>query len=355
MTYRLMIKTHNATNLKYLCITKREKYEEYLGSGTEWRKHLKKYGNDISTSVLFCSEDYPEFLEACLYYSALYDVALNEEFANVIPERGYDNYMGFNIGESNLTTWWKYATEEVKREVIEKRKIKQIENHWSKSDFRDETIDKIQYSFSRNSKEFIDSICEKLRQYGIAQWENIPIEERRELMKFAWEGAAKFYANKESDEYKEWLKNVGDATRIRMANTPFEILSERSRKSRLGLSPEKKQLRAERIGLAFKRGCYDENTKRMKTERLGINNPAARITVWFGEKYTASQFKQLKLKKRYIEEMFLVRDDCYRDYEENLKIYEILTCPHCNKQSSGKSPSGFKRWHFDNCKEKEMK
>lgn len=353
MTYRLMIKTHNTTELKYLCITKKEKYEEYLGSGTNWVKHLKKYGADISTVVLFQSEDYPEFLEACLYYSALYDVALSEEFANVVPERGYDNYMGFNIGESNLTTWWKYATEEVKREVIEKRKRKQITNHWARGGSKDSVIGKIRSSFNENAQEFIDNICEKLRQHGVVQWENSHIDERRALMQFAWEGAAKFYADKESAKYKEWLKNVGNATRIRMANTPFEILSERSRKARLGLSLEKKQKRAEKIGLAFERGCYDENIERMKTERLGIKNPAARITVWFGEKYTASQFKKLKLKKRYVEEMFKTRDDCYRDYEENTKTYEILTCPHCNLQSNGKSPSGFKRWHFDNCRKRE--
>jgi hypothetical protein len=187
----------------------------------------------------------------------------------------------------------------------------------------------------------------------IAKWEKLPIEERRGLMKDAWVGAAKFYENKESDEYKQWATNVGNATRVRMANTPFEILSERSRNARLGLSPEKKQKRAEKMALAFERGCYDKNIERMKTERLGVGNPAARITVWFGEKYTAGQFKKLKLKKQYVEEMFKTRDDCYRDYEEITKVYEILTCPHCNKQTAGKSPSSFKRWHFDNCKEKE--
>ena len=75
MTYKLMIKTHNLTGLKYLCITKRANWQDYLGSGTRWNRHLKKHGNDISTELLFESDDYSTFVEVCYYYSDLFDVA----------------------------------------------------------------------------------------------------------------------------------------------------------------------------------------------------------------------------------------------------------------------------------------
>ena len=34
VTYKLMIKQHNITGLKYLCITKKDDYVKYTGSGS---------------------------------------------------------------------------------------------------------------------------------------------------------------------------------------------------------------------------------------------------------------------------------------------------------------------------------
>ena len=51
--YKLMIKTHNVTGLKYLCITKKENWPEYLGSGKYWRNHLISHGPDIRTELLY--------------------------------------------------------------------------------------------------------------------------------------------------------------------------------------------------------------------------------------------------------------------------------------------------------------
>lgn len=42
VTYKLMIKTHNKTNLKYLCITKRDDWKGYTGSGGIWKTTNKK-------------------------------------------------------------------------------------------------------------------------------------------------------------------------------------------------------------------------------------------------------------------------------------------------------------------------
>lgn len=59
MTYKLMAKTHNVTGLKYLSITKRENWIDYPDSGIRWKNHIARHGNDVSTEILFESDDYP--------------------------------------------------------------------------------------------------------------------------------------------------------------------------------------------------------------------------------------------------------------------------------------------------------
>ena len=64
-----MIKTHNKTGLKYLCkCTNRDPYK-YKGSGVYWKRHLKEHGRDITTEVIFQTEDLDEFNSICLRYS----------------------------------------------------------------------------------------------------------------------------------------------------------------------------------------------------------------------------------------------------------------------------------------------
>ena len=47
--YKLMIKTHNVTGKKYLCMTTKADPYKYNGSGVYWKNHIKKYGKDITT------------------------------------------------------------------------------------------------------------------------------------------------------------------------------------------------------------------------------------------------------------------------------------------------------------------
>ena len=83
----LYLKTHNKTKKKYLGKTVQDPYK-YSGSGTYWKGHLARYGNDVSTEILFQTESIEKFREQALFYSNLWDVANNEEFANSIPEVG---------------------------------------------------------------------------------------------------------------------------------------------------------------------------------------------------------------------------------------------------------------------------
>jgi len=80
-------KTHNITGLKYLGKTERDPHT-YKGSGVYWKRHIKKYGYDVTTEILFQTNDKEKFKEIGLYYSALWNVTESNEWANFMPESG---------------------------------------------------------------------------------------------------------------------------------------------------------------------------------------------------------------------------------------------------------------------------
>jgi hypothetical protein len=50
--YKLYVKTHKVTGLKYLGYTSDPNPYQYLGSGKYWMRHLEKHGKDITTEIL---------------------------------------------------------------------------------------------------------------------------------------------------------------------------------------------------------------------------------------------------------------------------------------------------------------
>ena len=86
-TIYLYIKTHNKTGLSYLGKTIRDPLT-YKGSGTRWIKHLRKHGNDVSTEIIFSTEDEEEFVFVASIVSYTLDVVDSEDFANIIHEEG---------------------------------------------------------------------------------------------------------------------------------------------------------------------------------------------------------------------------------------------------------------------------
>jgi hypothetical protein len=89
-THKLMVKTHMVTGLKYLCYTTCEgdDYLNYKGSGTNWKKHLKKYGDNIKTELIFESHDYEEFKKIAIKRSTEFNVVDSDKWANIRPETG---------------------------------------------------------------------------------------------------------------------------------------------------------------------------------------------------------------------------------------------------------------------------
>jgi hypothetical protein len=87
MTIYLYVKTHNKTGLKYLGKTSKNPYT-YLGSGVDWKAHLKEYGLDHTTEIIKECQDNQELNHWGRHYSDLWNVAESNKWANRIPETG---------------------------------------------------------------------------------------------------------------------------------------------------------------------------------------------------------------------------------------------------------------------------
>lgn len=113
MNYYLLLKEHNDTNLKYLCkFTEGVKIKspfKYKGSGKYWKRHIKKYGNNVSTTILYNGKCEKKLSALAIFWSGVYDVVNNKEFANLIPENGLDG--------GGLHTKGKHLTKEHKEKI----------------------------------------------------------------------------------------------------------------------------------------------------------------------------------------------------------------------------------------------
>lgn len=86
--YKIYLKTHNKTGLKYLGYTAKDNVNDYQGSGIRWKKHISKHGYDVTTEVLSKTKDENELKQLGLYWSKKYNIIENEDFANLKEESG---------------------------------------------------------------------------------------------------------------------------------------------------------------------------------------------------------------------------------------------------------------------------
>ena len=242
--YRLMIKQHNDTGLKYLCITKRDNYVKYPGSGKYWCRHLNKHGYNIDTQVLYESDDYNKFQEQCIKYSDLYDVVNSKDWANIVPESGY---------EKNFPNFWSIVDDEIKADIIKRRNVSIKENHWSKTD----SAEHIKSKISDSQREV---------------WEKLSADEQLSRM----DNVRSF----QPDE-------VGDDTRIKLSNSLKKYNKNRPishnrniSKGRMNMLEAHKLKRKEKIRNVYATGKHDALFDRYSKERVGGNNPnAKKITI----------------------------------------------------------------------------
>ena len=203
--YKLMLKCHWATGVNYLCITKRDKYREYRGSGVRWNILLKSIPSPITTNLLFSSDDIEEFNANCKEHSDLFNLPHNPDFANLVPEYGYEGNQG------NFKVWWDNATEEQRQEVYVKRTIGIINNHWIHSSQADLICSKISVAQSNN--------WYKNLEIFLSEHESNTVEDFNTLKTSHVRLAAKEkFDNLTDDEYDEYCNLLSEKALIRWEN-----------------------------------------------------------------------------------------------------------------------------------------
>lgn len=156
----IYIKTHNVTGLKYLGKTRQDPYK-YRGSGIKWRDHISKHGYNVTTEVIYESNNDDDIKRMGIYYSNKFNVVESKEWANLMMEEG-------NGGVTTLGM--KHSKESRKKMSLKKRG--KLNNRYGVN-VSEETRHKLSYA-NRKACEFrgkkynkIKDICE---EYNMTRW-----------------------------------------------------------------------------------------------------------------------------------------------------------------------------------------
>jgi len=115
---RLYIKKCSHCDLKYFGKTVSEDIEKYPGSGLYWNKHLKKYN---AKSIHLWNSDWyydTSISRFALKFSYMNHIAESKTWANMIPENGLDNGVGY------FSFLGKKHSDETKEVMSEKAKLR---------------------------------------------------------------------------------------------------------------------------------------------------------------------------------------------------------------------------------------
>jgi hypothetical protein len=276
MTYKLMVKRHTTTNLKYLCITKRENYLEYSGSGVYWKKHLKTHGSEYSTELLYESSNYEVFIAKCLEYSALYNIVESDEWANAIPESGYGNS---ESGRCNFELYWEYVDDTTKANIISRRNQSIKSNHWA-------------------TKSHKDKVCGKIAKGQKSHWSSLNAQQKEKQLVHMRAGFAEMI-DAHDERYESWSNKLSEKQKLRNMKPRPQEHCDNIRNARLNMSTEAKEARAEKIRESYSDGKHDQLFERYSIERRGANNPSAKRVSIDGVEYGALSEAVIALKTSY--------------------------------------------------------
>lgn len=87
----LYIKQHNDTGLKYFGKTTRKDPYRYYGSGKYWIRHIGQHGKNITTTWAQLFTDKTSLVEYAIQFSTENNIVESSEWANLIPEAGYED------------------------------------------------------------------------------------------------------------------------------------------------------------------------------------------------------------------------------------------------------------------------
>lgn len=213
----LYLKTHKITGKKYFGKTVQDPFT-YMGSGTYWKEHLKRYGNFVNTEIIFQTECKKELKEKAIYYSNLWNIAENKEFANYILEMGdggntsdspkYQDWLE-NVARNKNSEYNKMLSERMKKNnpIFNPEIAKKVHN--------EETYKKIGLAhkgktISEEQKKYLSDKAklqwEKLKQSGY----KLSDEARKKISEKAKERWQKRRQSGEldSEEFKEKMRDL---------------------------------------------------------------------------------------------------------------------------------------------------
>ena len=160
----LYIKTHRKTGLKYLGKTVQDPFV-YPGSGIRWLRHVRKHGNDVNTEILKECKNNEEVKTWGSYYSDLWQVVDNPEWANLKPELGEGGSIKGRPGNTKGLTY-----EEIQKDT--KAAQQRRENHSKLMKEHNPFKGKVHSAESKNK-------MSEVRKTKIA---NLSDEERKQLL-----------------------------------------------------------------------------------------------------------------------------------------------------------------------------
>lgn len=117
----LYIKQHNGTGLKYFGKTVSVDPLKYQGSGIVWTRHLKKYGNDVSTLWCHLFFNQQSLTEYAIDFSTKNNIVESPTWANLKIE---DGLMGGSYGEVSKETRLKISENSKKHRHTKETKEK---------------------------------------------------------------------------------------------------------------------------------------------------------------------------------------------------------------------------------------
>lgn len=214
----LYVKTHNTTGLKYFGKTETKDPYKYLGSGKYWLRHLKAYGNDISTEVIATFEDRDEASYFAIEYSKTHNIVESNEWANLMMETVKDGVLGYS------------HTKETKEKFSEYSK-----NRWNDTNFKQKLSQKHKERWADESLNLKEKQRQRLKgisrpDHSLAMKGRKPTEEQLEKMrkpKHAEHGAKVSAATKGKSKSETHKKAISESRKgkvfsVRKLNPVFD-------------------------------------------------------------------------------------------------------------------------------------
>lgn len=203
MQIYLYIKTHNITGLKYFGKTTKTDPYKYQGSGKYWKKHIRKYGYNVSTEILGCYNNEYECSIEALKFSEENNIVNSKLWANLQNENGYD---GAPIGHEGHK-----FTEEEKQKMSSLLKLR-----WEDDNYKNKLVNAHKQRHTDRPNLAFESAKKSIEnQKANGTYEEVKKQRRLGLQQFlanlTQEKKDKLYAfsrSKKSDEHKSKISDA---------------------------------------------------------------------------------------------------------------------------------------------------